>query len=107
MIFLLEDFLVKLIIYLIIFKKLLQTGAAVDQNGVVWTWGSNNNGELGVGDYKPRLNPFPVAALKGRKVIKVVCGTNYMLALSAPKNKEFKSKHSISIHNTSLNYIGI
>ena len=38
-------------------------GAAVDTNGMIWTWGSNTSGELGVGDYEPRTNPFPLVAL--------------------------------------------
>lgn len=38
-------------------------GAAVDTNGMLWTWGSNTSGELGVGDYEPRTNPFPLVAL--------------------------------------------
>ncbi|EAS04756.2 chromosome condensation regulator RCC1 repeat protein (macronuclear) [Tetrahymena thermophila SB210] len=78
------------------------SGSSVDANGVVWTWGSNQNGELGVGDQEPRLNPFPVAALKGRKVIKVACGINYMVALSAPKSKDLqKQKHQSSAHHSS------
>ncbi len=28
-------------------------GAALDRDGLVWTWGSNSNGELGLGDYEP------------------------------------------------------
>jgi X-linked retinitis pigmentosa GTPase regulator len=43
-------------------------GAAIDINGMVWTWGSNANGELGVGDYDPRTNPFPIVALQGKRV---------------------------------------
>jgi len=29
-------------------------GSGIDSNGIVWTWGSNDNGELGVGDREPR-----------------------------------------------------
>jgi alpha-tubulin suppressor-like RCC1 family protein len=38
-------------------------GAVIDSRGMVWTWGSNASGELGVGDYEPRASPFPVVAL--------------------------------------------
>ena len=36
---------------------------AVDQNGLVWAWGTNGLGELGIGTYSPgdyRLSPLPV-----------------------------------------------
>jgi len=32
-------------------------GAALDRDGLVWTWGSNSNGELGLGDFDPRAYP--------------------------------------------------
>ena len=43
-------------------------GAALDKDGLVWTWGSNSKGELGVGDYEPRPYPYPVTHLKNKKV---------------------------------------
>lgn len=41
-------------------------GCALDETGYVWTWGSNTDGELGVGDVAPRELPSPVLSLKGR-----------------------------------------
>ncbi len=38
---------------------------------MLWTWGGNECGELGVGDYEPRVTPFPVVTLKGRPIVKV------------------------------------
>jgi hypothetical protein len=58
-------------------------GAAVDIYGTVWTWGSNTSGELGVGDYEPRVNPFPVRQLQGKKVKIVACGGNFAIALGS------------------------
>jgi alpha-tubulin suppressor-like RCC1 family protein len=49
-------------------------GAAIDDTSKVWTWGSNASGELGVGDYEPRVNPFPIVALQGKTVTTVSCG---------------------------------
>ena len=43
-------------------------GAAVDSKGLVWSWGINKQGELGVGDNDPRIHPYPVLTLKGKKV---------------------------------------
>mmetsp|Transcript_34143 Transcript_34143/g.59619 ORF Transcript_34143/g.59619 Transcript_34143/m.59619 type:complete len:940 (-) Transcript_34143:107-2926(-) len=58
-------------------------GAAVDIYGVVWTWGSNTSGELGVGDFEPRVNPFPIRTLQGKKVKLVACGGNFAIALGS------------------------
>jgi X-linked retinitis pigmentosa GTPase regulator len=43
-------------------------GAAVDNKGLIWTWGVNKSGELGVGDNEPRVHPYPVLTLKGKTV---------------------------------------
>lgn len=41
-------------------------GALIDNKGMVWVWGENKKGELGVGDYSSRSNPYPLANLKGK-----------------------------------------
>lgn len=56
-------------------------GAAIDVNNGLWAWGSNTNGELGVGDYEPRLTPFAVAALQGKRIRTVACGSSFCIAL--------------------------
>lgn len=56
-------------------------GACIDINNMLWTWGSNNSGELGVGDYDSRINPFPVVSLQGKKVVKVSCGGSFTVSL--------------------------
>ena len=43
-------------------------GAAIDNTGMVWVWGDNKKGELGVGDYSVRLHPYPLANLNGKPV---------------------------------------
>ena len=48
---------------------------------MVWSWGSNASGELGVGDYDPRINPFPIVALQGKRVTKISCGGSFSIAL--------------------------
>ena len=35
-------------------------GAIVDKEGLLWSWGSNLSGELGLGDYEARPYPYPV-----------------------------------------------
>ena len=43
-------------------------GVAVDKKGLVWSWGENKAGELGVGDAEPRIHPFPITTLSGKSV---------------------------------------
>ena len=38
----------------------------IDSSGLIWVWGLNWGGELGVGDWKEKLTPFPVMALKSK-----------------------------------------
>jgi X-linked retinitis pigmentosa GTPase regulator len=56
-------------------------GAALDRDGMVWTWGSNSNGELGTGDYEARAHPHPVSQLKNKPVVKIACGGAFAIAL--------------------------
>ena len=39
-------------------------GIARDKDGLLWTWGQNSNGELGLNDMKTRLYPHPILTLK-------------------------------------------
>ena len=56
-------------------------GSALDIKGQLWTWGSNTSGELGVGDYDPRILPFPIHKLHKKVVIGMSCGASYAMAL--------------------------
>ena len=56
-------------------------GAATEETGLIWTWGSNTSGELGLADYEPRKSPFPNMALQGKAVSKLSCGGSYVIAL--------------------------
>ena len=38
-------------------------GAAVTNKGVIYTWGDNTEGQLGIGDIQSRMTPFPVLSL--------------------------------------------
>ena len=63
-------------------------GAAVDDKGLLWTWGSNQSGELGVGDCDPRVHPYPVLTLKGKTVTQVQCGGSFVISLGVNIKKE-------------------
>lgn len=43
-------------------------GAAIDAKGLLWTWGSNLAGELGIGDNEPKIHPYNVSALRKKQV---------------------------------------
>ena len=36
----------------------------IDASGLIWAWGKNSHGELGVGDWNKKTNPYPVMSLK-------------------------------------------
>ncbi len=40
----------------------------MDSNGMAWVWGSNQNGELGLGDYTTRTTPFPLVGLQEKGI---------------------------------------
>ena len=65
-----------------------EMGIAVDEQGLAWSWGPNQNGELGVGDTEPRVHPFPVLNLKGKMVSKAHCGHNFVICLGNNVSKE-------------------
>jgi alpha-tubulin suppressor-like RCC1 family protein len=59
-------------------------GAAIDNTGMVWVWGENIKGELGVGDYSARVNPYPLVNLKGKEVQSLAIGHKFTIALGKP-----------------------
>ncbi|OMJ68832.1 hypothetical protein SteCoe_33607 [Stentor coeruleus] len=70
-------------------------GIAVDISGNVFAWGANSNGELGVGDYDPRIVPTNIQSLKGKTVKKVSSGGNYAIALGLDLISESRYETSI------------
>jgi len=55
---------------------------AVLENGEVYGWGYNGNGQLGLGNNINQLNPCRVTALQGVVITSVVCGYAHTLAIS-------------------------
>ena len=71
----------------------------MDQKGMVWSWGANKLGELGVGDTDPRIHPYPVLTLKGKVVNYISCGGSFVIALGRNLKKEIPGlKLSKSTH---------
>ena len=66
-------------------------GIAKDKDGLLWTWGQNSNGELGLNDLKTRLYPHPILSLKRKQVQKAVCGGSFAVAIGPDKNPSAKN----------------
>ena len=66
----------------------LTVGVAIDESGLAWSWGPNENGELGIGDKEPRVHPFPILNLKGKVVTNIQCGNNFTICLGSQVRKE-------------------
>ncbi len=71
-------------------------GAAIDSQNCLWTWGSNTNGELGLGDYDQRLAPCLVATLQGKRVRAIACGGAFCLSLGMDIQGQALSSRSIT-----------
>ena len=70
--------------------------ACIDSSGMIWTWGQNLEGELGVEDNEPRDKPFPVMALKTKHVSSVTCGPNFYFAIG----KEIKANKILGLNKS-------
>ena len=55
---------------------------ALTKKGEVFTWGLNNNGQLGHGDRKPRTVPTKVAGLDWLVITQISCGYQHTAALT-------------------------
>ena len=56
---------------------------AISDTGTLYAWGTNSNGQLGLGDQDERLVPTAVEALANETVVSVSSGTSFTLALTA------------------------
>jgi alpha-tubulin suppressor-like RCC1 family protein len=55
------------------------TIALMNNNGIIWTWGSNSNGQLGDGTQIDRLTPLPISGLTGMTAIAAGIKNNIVL----------------------------
>lgn len=58
-------------------------GLCVDDDGCLWAWGKNDNGQLGLGSRDATLVPQRVEALAGARVVETACGLSHSAALDA------------------------
>ena len=79
------------------------SGAAVDRDGKVWTWGYNEQAQLGLVDTEPRCIPTLVKPIKKKHVYAVAVGAGHVIAIgenkiqpqSVPDDKRAKSSDPI------------
>lgn len=46
---------------------------------MIWIWGENKQGQLGLNDYTNRTTPYPLLALKDKQINNVSLGSNYAI----------------------------
>lgn len=61
---------------------------ACSDSGEVFTWGDNDEGQLGDGTVSAIQRPRLVTALQGKHIVKVTCGSAHTLALSTSQLSE-------------------
>ena len=70
------------------------------RQGTLYSWGMNDFGQLGHGDYKQRATPERIDALDGKRVSQIALGHEYVIALGltmAQKEYERIAKESSGI----------
>ena len=77
-------------------------GVALDNNGLLWTWGSSNSGCLGSGYLESRSQPIPVIELQGKTVTQISCGSNFVIALGESLEKQDFKKNIDTKENQEL-----
>lgn len=59
----------------------------VDQDNKVVVWGSNSNGEIGVGDSKVRNHPTRLETIEDKTISKVSVGGSFAFAIGKTTNR--------------------
>jgi alpha-tubulin suppressor-like RCC1 family protein len=54
---------------------------ARDLNGILYSWGSNTLGQLGLGDNTDRPLPTRISGLKRKHITRIALGSNFAIAL--------------------------
>ena len=59
----------------------------VDQDNKIVVWGSNSNGEIGVGDNKVRNHPTRLETIEDKVISKVTVGSSFAFAIGKTQNR--------------------
>lgn len=68
-------------------------GLCFDSNGILYGWGNNNSGELGLGDYEHRTNINQIVTLQNKVIKDFSCGGNFVIALGNTLNKKLEENN--------------
>ena len=71
------------------------------RHGTVYSWGQNDYGQLGHGDYKERATPERIDGLDGKRVTHISVGNEFVVALGLTlPQKEYEK--AAALKNTSI-----
>lgn len=76
---------------------------AFDEKGMIWIWGENKQGQLGLNDYTNRTTPYPLLALKDKQVNNVSLGSNYAIGYFTDVDNplvSFGAQPSLALNNS-------
>ena len=57
--------------------------SVIDQKWIIWVFRENSQGELGVGDTKARVNPFPIVRIQHKGITQFARGRGYAMAFTS------------------------
>ena len=69
---------------------------AVDLNGAVYTWGTGQQGELGLGSYETTEEPELVGQLEAKQATSIAAGANHVIALGQHVLPSARLPHQMS-----------
>lgn len=61
-----------------------ENGYALADDGQIWVWGVNSNGQLGLSDYETRIKPFPMVTLDKFYALEIYSGHSYACCICEP-----------------------
>ena len=77
-------------------------GVAQDRSGILWSWGKNSSGQLGLADLEDRTYPNALVYLKNKNIKQVVCGGQFAIAIGPTKQIK-ASKPTVNDENRPTN----
>jgi hypothetical protein len=77
-------------------------GSVIDQKGIIWVFGENSQGELGVGDTTARGNPYPIVSMQHKGITHVKLGGGYAVAITAGSRDSKHDEREVFKENKAL-----
>jgi alpha-tubulin suppressor-like RCC1 family protein len=61
----------------------------LDTENSLFSWGGNDSGELGIGDFDPQTDACSIDTLIGREIVAISAGRNHIICIGAGGQPEF------------------